>query len=223
MRSRFNRALNGSTAVSFTALILLFPGFFVYHYAVGKGFISPFLGGYFGNVSVALVIPLILAQWRNLSRSHDSTTKLFCFTLFLIATISFWNYLNRNPDGWHEEMFEWSIAGVLFNIVCYLIGRGLSINWIAGVVLILFGLMVGLVLVGKGDAGMFYVRRDAGTSVESVATYQGFGRSLAVVALFLSAAYWKDRMLFMPIVVCGFISLFFNGLEQSLYHSPVRS
>lgn len=111
-------------------------------------------------------------------------------------------------------MLEWSLSGVLFNIVCYLVARGLDFSQWSKYINPLFFLMVYVVLSNIGDLGIFYVKQDAHFSEAYVATYQGFARSLVVVSLLLISYYWKVSGLFYAILTCSMIAIFLNGARS---------
>lgn len=60
----FERFGTLTTSVSF---LLLFPGFFLYHFAAGVGLVPRFLGGWFGPLSVGVLsifsLLLVLVPW----------------------------------------------------------------------------------------------------------------------------------------------------------------
>ena len=199
--------------LSVFGFFLLFPGFFFYHYSVGTGYVTPFLGGYFSYVAVGVLLLLLLSNVKAFVRIKNNIKFLFLALLSWTFLITVVNYLLDNPSGFTKEMLIWSLQGILFNFLCYLLAKDLCFSERSKhILLACFVLMFFLVILNVGSSGIFYLKQDAGDVADSVATYQGFARCLVFVLLFQVSFYFKDnKFLLFLIVLLGSIALFFNG------------
>ncbi|MBE0471667.1 MAG: O-antigen ligase family protein [Methyloprofundus sp.] len=193
------------------SFLLLFPGFFFYHFALGKGFIPPFLGGYFGIVAAFLFVPLALLNIKLFVKNIGLPVMIFFSIMFLILSVALIQYSLGNPTNYTKEMFVWSMGGLLFNLVSFIVASRLSIEQIAKAGYWLIALMFAIVVFNIGDHGIFYIKAEAGYLSDSVATYQGFARSIVVILLITSAYYFHKGVKLYPLVILGIIALFLNG------------
>jgi len=201
-----NLALNLST-ISF---LLLFPGFFSYHFAIGKGFMPPFIGGYFGVVAAAIFVPLIAFNYRIFLTSH---LPIIVFTLILIVNfiVTIVHFSLQLPVYYTAELFVWSVTGLLFNVVAFLVAARLRLDLVSALGFFIIVAMFFVVALNIGDDGIFYLKQEAGANSDSVATYQGFARSIVVVLLVSVGVYFEKGFKFYLIVILGAVALFFNG------------
>ena len=176
------------------------------------GLIPPFLGGYFGLISLTLMPIIVILVIPQLFKSISIVEVIFIFILLLILIIATFNYVLSLPIGFVNEMFIWSISGLFINILMYLMAREIEFTKFSIFILVfVFLLMFSIVIMNIGDSGIFYVKQMAGDAEDAVATYQGFARSLIFVLLPLVAFYYKNKNVLFLIFVFGLISLFFNG------------
>ncbi|MDH5424077.1 MAG: hypothetical protein OEY29_03665 [Gammaproteobacteria bacterium] len=75
----------------------------------------------------------------------------------------------------------WSVLGVLFNWVLYFLAKEIKFDVVTVNLLLLFFFMFAVIVLNVGSHGTFYAKKDAGVLGDSVATYQGFARSLVCV------------------------------------------
>lgn len=199
------------TNLATLSFLLLFPGFFFYHYAIGKGMIPAFLGGYFGILSALLFVPLFLLNYRLFLQKTEF--PVLCFFLILVLTfiISVFYYVLGEPRGNVTEMLVWSLSGLLFNIVAFIIASTANIKTLAKYGCWLIVPMFFIVILNIGNSGIFYLKQEAGAGADSVATYQGFARSIVVTLLISSALFFQKGKSFYIILFIGIITLFFNG------------
>jgi hypothetical protein len=177
---------------------------------LGYGVFSPFLGGFFGLVSLMLCVPMLLV---NISLAYKKTDLLvygFFFFIFFSIVVSFGYYVLRIPEQFTYELLYWSISGLYFNVLLFYLGRYIDIEFIAKLgipTLILFMFIVAFNL----SNGMFNAKPDAGDAYEQVSSYQGFARSIIVVS-FVTIVYFYNRFSVVgPIYVLTFVLLFLNG------------
>jgi hypothetical protein len=200
------------------AFLLLFPGFFFYHFAIARGYISPFLGGYFGIVAVLSFFPLAFTYLKN--KSLDLNNKLLIFLLINVYTVIIvvYNFILSMPNGYSNDMALWSMSGVLFNLVAFLIGRQINFLKVLNINFFALILMLSVVILNVGEQGIFYVKIDA-VDESVVATYQGFARSLVFVSLILTGGFIGNPKRNGIIFIMCFLALFLNGsrTEFALY------
>jgi hypothetical protein len=204
----------------FFSFLILFPGFFIYHYMVARSYIVPFLGGYFGVVAGVLFPFLVYVTWKSSKRTNSGTDVLFFLIMVLGLVVSTINYFYIPLFGWEREMFIWSLSGIIFNLVAYCIGVGFNLNALnIRIAFTAVFLMALLVFINIGDQGIFYVKQEAQDDFEKVATYQGFGRSLVVAVLIVAAYFWRYSFHFYLLFFFSALALFFNGArtEFSVY------
>ncbi len=193
--------------------ILLFPLFFIYHVLVAKGYIPPFLGGYFSIIAL-LNFPFLVILSLIYKKSNRQFTLIeIIFFLLLIYTffIAIVNFLLNPLPLENNEMLIFSIRGIVFSIICYILGKHISIYNENFKKLIVFFLLLFLIIIllNLNEFGMFYLRLSSENAAFTI-SYQGYARVLTIVGL-IAIALIKNPYprLFVYIVVS--ISLFFNG------------
>ncbi len=215
--SFFKNSINLGLANS--AFLLLFPGFFFYHFAIARGFIPPFLGGYFGVVAVLYFLPLTFAflKYRPLN-FNNKIFLLFLLINFYTLTVVVYNFILGEPRGYSNDMVVWSMSGLLFNLVAFLIGRQIDFVKLLNINFFALILMLIIVVLNVGEQGIFYVKIDA-VDESLVATYQGFARSIVFVSLILTGSFIENpKKIAITFFLC-FLALFLNGsrTEFALY------
>jgi hypothetical protein len=203
-----------SVGCSNFAFLLLFPGFFYYHSMLGLGMIPPFLGGYFGVVAVVL-FPLVFASFIYLNKTKFIGIDIaFIAIVILTISISIFNYALGIPQNFTSDKLEWSLSGLLFNLVAYCLARTISIDSRLFTYMAIASLvsMALIVFYNIDDLhGIFNLKAVIDeTEGEFVATYQGFARSLAVVGL-LSVSMLDSKKQALAVFLLTLCALFFNG------------
>lgn len=193
------------------SFLLLFPGYFLYHYAVGRAYILPVLGGYFGIVAALLLVPLAISNLKLVVKNFDLPVLIFFFIILLTFIVTFTHYAAAYPIKFYEEMFVWSISGAVFNLVCFFLATRLDIHRVAKYGYWLIFLMVSIVISNIGDRGIFYLKAEADNLSDIVSGYQGFARSIVVTLLITCAYYFNRGIRFYSLVIFGLFGLFFNG------------
>lgn len=206
-----NKLYNNLTTISF---FLLFPGFFFYHFSVSRGYIPAFLGGYFGNISIIILPILFFLFAKKYINKLYLIDKIFFLLMSLWLFIAFVNYSFGWLHGFSSDVFIWSVSGVLFNVVCYLIAIKLDVVEHSKKLLLLFLILVGMVLFNIGDLGIFYVAQEFESEAGQIASYQGFARSLFVMSLLLTGLYWEKSKIIYFVIFASLIGLFFNGARS---------
>lgn len=202
-------------------VLLLFPGFFLYHTLVAMDIVSPFLAGFFGPVSaVALAIYCVLV-FGVISNLIKISGLFFVFCLLFFVFVLSWSLINvllQSVDSVRAAFMQslglLVLWGALFFIGCFL---PVESHVLRKAMLFSFWLMVCYLLffvISTGEV-MFNARRQY-SSDESVATYQGFARSGLLILLFLLSVAQSvgGRFLFAAL---GVLVLFVLGGRSELY------
>ncbi|MGH7586950.1 MAG: hypothetical protein ACREMH_11940 [Gemmatimonadales bacterium] len=174
------------------AVLLLYPGFFLYHAAVGILGLPAVLGGYYGTVSAALLTLAAAAALPALLRGHTVLGWLDLGFLALCGLVAAWSLAYHRlgaPYQRESALLAQSFAMIGLWSVNYLAFRHLDL----GTPLLRWGLalaaaaVVAIVLAHQVD-GLFQPSiASTATAERLVATYQGFARSAFVVFLCLLA------------------------------------
>lgn len=197
--------------VQSVGLLLLYPGFFFYHFGVAFGVVPSFLGGYYGVTAGILLPILILLFTYGASRGHiiinriDVVFLLLCLYCVLLACIYRFLGAGHQVD---PGLFAQSIAGILVLLANYLIFRQAAGVQVRHLLLLLLSGLGMLVIAWANQGGGVFIARglaDAST-LDVVASYQGFARS-AVVVLFILMA-WITRLWLIPVYYLGLTLLF---------------
>lgn len=191
-------------------MLFLYPGFFFYHFGVSIGAFPPFLGGYYGPLTVLLLPLLSLTFACAVQKKFVKINRLDVAFFFLACYCLIWSSIYRFFGVDYQadpNLFQQSASGVLVWITNYIIFRNLAIyKW--GFRL-LFTSGIGMLLItwlNQGD-GTFVARKLADLSTQDViASYQGFARS-AVIVLFILMA-WSPRTWLIPAYYLGLALLF---------------
>lgn len=209
------------TAITTVGFGLLFPGFFLYHFAASAGLFPRFLGGWFGPVSVVILaafsVLLILAPWRLRGRS------LFVFLLFAILILSVLGWLAAH----HVLGAGYQGDGVIQRQVLALVALWLTLfmmglywpedsSLLTRILAIALPVMVGLTVLNADFESLLFSLAYQNTGQENVTTYQGFARSLAITAIVLLSIRSDSRLL-LPAVFATAVGLFLIGARSELY------
>lgn len=186
------------------SLLILFPGFFIYHSMVAMSFIPAFLGGYFSLMSVALLgIYAFFSLFINKIRK-ELLLPYFVF-IFWFVMVSIFYFLGDKPTN-DYILYQWSLIAIISNIICFCIFSNLNLNGkIKRSLIFSLCLMVVIILLNIDSSGRFLL---AVSDNDSVASYQAFGRSLLVVGFitFILTQGWSRFL----IVVLSIFALYFN-------------
>lgn len=206
-----NRQRRYYERVSLVSFVLLFPGFFFYHFAVARGFIPQFLGGFFTPVSllvIAAYFPLLYAPHRY---KRNITGGVFALILILNLVVALLMFRAGRPTRNTGEMLVWSLTGITHLVAMYLTGRYLTKKALRVVAYFLLP-MAFIVLTGIGARGFFYVALESVSADLSVATYQGFARSLLITAAaILALTARRGKIPYFTFAGISAVALFFNG------------
>lgn len=186
------------------SLLILFPGFFIYHSMVAMSFIPAFLGGYFSLMSVALLgIYAFCGLFINKIRK-ELLLPYFVFIFWFVMVSIFYFLGDKQTNDY--ILYQWSLIAIISNIICFCIFSNLNLNGkIKRSLIFSLCLMVVIILLNIDSSGRFLL---AVSDNDSVASYQAFGRSLLVVGFitFILTQGWSRFV----IVVLSICALYFN-------------
>lgn len=168
-------------AIPNLAFLLLFPGFFFYHTALGTGNMGAFLGGYFAPVSLLFVLPLCLVCGYQLKTDIDCLSRVDLhfgiFLAYFLAVMAVNAAAGANP-----AITAGHLLGILFLVNIFIMFKTIDFAHRAfrGTAILSLLVMSAIVFAYSVD-GVFYlgamgIAKDA----DSLATYQGFSRSYLV-------------------------------------------
>lgn len=196
------------------ALIVLFPGFFFYHYGAAQGLYGLFLGGMFGLAVAVLLAPLLFATLATIVRYprilHTNGALLF---LLLFAWSLIWlglNYALSPQHPGHEEL----ASTLAFWLALMCLGFLLPLNS-PGFVLLLRATWAAMVIVAFASTDVAQLRFLA-TSTEGVASYSQMARSMLIVSAIMVATA-SDIRLRLPSAALSIVVLFLIGARSELY------
>lgn len=201
--------------IAIGSFLLLFPGFFFYHSALGLQLIPPVLGGYFSPVALLLSPVLIATYLVKVRKSKALLTNIdlgffaFVFYFFLVVAINA-IFFHANAD-----VVKMHLVAIFHLVVVFMIFKfsefslkfvfwGALICWIGMTMIIFF----------MSNDGFFYLRQqEATTNQDVVATYQGFGRSYFLTFLVL-APFIKRMPARIPVYLVSIAALYVNGARS---------
>ncbi|WP_188635713.1 hypothetical protein [Halopseudomonas pertucinogena] len=173
-------------------LLLLFPGFYLYHQGVAAGHIPGFLGGFFSPVCLLALIAYIPFYKGVVKRAICVMPSYSCCILFFlvwataVALITRWFY----PEYYMQEALMQYLNIAMLWVALMALGSTLDLEiiwfrrclWVSGVVIV-FMLIAYVISTGSllFYAASFY------DAEEGVASYQGFARSALILCFALLA------------------------------------
>lgn len=189
LRGKVRRAAPVKFAAVF--FLLLFPGFFVYHYLLAVGVLPRVLGGLFGPTTVLAAVAFFpFLVYKSARVRGANLIGLAAFGTLLVYTSSFvvLHYMLSaetavtRPAA--EQAFTMIVAWVaLFGVGYYLVPTKWLVRWSA----VLFLIMTAIAWLHLDLSRMMFNPRALADNSTEVATYQGFARSYVVTALLLLA------------------------------------
>lgn len=170
--------------VTHIAILLLFPGFFFYHTLLGVGKISAFFGGYFSEMTVVLILPMLFSYLNQIKKNPSllSKTDLY-FAMFTayFATIVTINYFG----GAHIAVIQNHLRVIAYYFVLFIAFKLADFDNALFKLLLTSSLVAMSVIIFTFSVnGTFYLAAQNLTKTsEGIATYQGFSRSYLVTLI----------------------------------------
>ena len=203
-------------AIVHFAFFTLFPGFFFYHSALGKGAIGPIFLGYFSPISLAFMPILLTLYILKIRQSKRFITRtdfaFFAFLLYFFFVVA----LNF-AFGANHEVVKDHLASILHFAVVFIMFRiadfgSKKSKWISFICLI--G-MTAVIFYLSVDGFLYLKEQGASSDSENVATYQGFARSYLVTFLVLLPFINTATLRLLIYFICV-PALFVNGARSEL-------
>jgi hypothetical protein len=192
-----------SSNTALVVLVLLYPGFALYHYGVANGWYRAVLGGMYGNVSVgAAVVFALLVSLKAMTESIGRYATLVGAATGYYLVWSIFAYFSIQTERYAEnaiiETLGTLIQWIAIIAAGYLIDPARSLSrktfLISGAFLVAITLHA---MYSEGSATAMYRlfsnTSDSGESGLAKVTYQGIGRSLMVTAIL--AALTQKRLI----------------------------
>lgn len=206
-----------------SAFLLLLPGFFLYHTAIARGLIPPFLGGLYGTAGAALA-PILLGLYL-WSRPRVSRIGLLFWVIMGLNAIVALSHFLVGPFADDSEVFLWSAVGVAVTITFFVIGNRLPLGHGGFLNACLVGLlfMVAITLFLSEERAFYTVRTAGLAEAEDVSSHQGFANAIAITGLVLIAAYSRKALVSLAILGVGLVGVFLSGARTELVLLVVSS
>jgi hypothetical protein len=216
--SPVDRTISFLKVIATTGFLLLYPGFFLYHYALGQGWISRVVMGLYGPVTLAIAIVSIIPFLLILSTFVKFSAK-FGILLLFISFISYalsWVWIFGFADSSvNPAINNQHLTIILSWSAVFIVGFFMSFNsknfgmlcwWLWSV--------VSLIVFFSLDAQTLMFKSMHGSS-DDISTYQGFARSYFYLSLLLISLARKpaERMLLLPV---SFAALFLIGARSEM-------
>jgi len=197
-----------SFGVSLGAFVVLFPLFYLYHYAVAGG-VSPFLQGYTGRASLMCLFPLALAYWLSVEVDRRAFLVDIVFWGFLAFKL-FWILLSSTYNA-HQEVTQSYLGSIVIWACLYIIARLLPVGSRTAQIIFFLSQLTMLAVIFSGTSmGVF--RIGAG---DSVVTYQAFAVIYLITALLCLASIENPFLMWVQIAAAT-IGLFLIGARSEL-------
>ena len=195
------------------AFLLLFPGFFFYQTLLGLGKIGAFLGGYFSEIIVVLILPLLFSyaikfKRQGLNSKVDLYFAIFLAYFLLIIGINFFAGANLTTILNH-------LRTIGYFVVLFIVFKTINLDdQLFRSTLVMSLVAMAAIIFSFSVDGTFYLApQNLTRDSDSVATYQGFSRSyfitLAVVVSFIKLP-WQRAIIYCVAVP----ALYVNGARS---------
>jgi hypothetical protein len=199
-------------------LIILFPGFFLYHYALAAKWSPAFAGGLFGPVSLFLAAMFImLLPWiiQIYLRGAMMPVLLFLLTISYMSTISFLYFCLEMDQIYMVNSFESTAATLIRWIACFYVSSFISfrnsyLKEALIISLIPICLLIVITAVNSDSLMNGFRALLAGDGENENASYQGMARSVLILQVFLISIVSKARYR-KALFIIGIILLLFIG------------
>lgn len=200
--------------------MVLFPGFVVYQFFLSIGAIPAVFGGLFGGASAAFgVIALVQLAAQLRSARGEVPLLQWCFVLFggyFLLWVVVAGAVNTHTFTAWAAIME-SLGTLVIWLAVFFVGSRLRLQTRAMKAAIPLSalILIGIVAYAIASQGsvlgpylLFVGRDDTGATIPGVATYQGVGRSVLIVALVIAALqrrFWKQASVlavFVAVLLC---------------------
>ena len=203
-----------------TFFILLTGGFLLYNEFIARGFLKPLPWGFNALTNAAALILLGVPALYLIFFSTAFHRSLY---LKAVVTLALWlsavaliYSLVGYKNSQHEAVSQ-TIKTLLLWFTMFSVGLFLRPSKILNKLVISFLVLV-IVFIAvhyTSTASLTYIAtRNEGHSLEFVASYQGYARSLSILFLYACALFYNHPVMQLSSVSIGCISLFFAGARS---------
>lgn len=206
-------------------VIVLFPGYIIYNYGVIAGFWQSILSGLFGIAIIIFSFFGIKYFLKNTVALCVGAPRLEWLFYFFILFILLWSlsaFLIIFDASYSIAALQESIYTVLIWLACYFIAVRYDVtsknNYSAMLLTTFLISILFLHAVLRSDSlfGIFMLFNERNESGEIIATYQGVGRSIVVMAVLISA-YQRSLNARFIVLVAAIIILALLGSRAHLF------
>lgn len=200
-------------------MLLLFPGYIVYHGLLAFNIIPDFLGGLYGLVSLFTGIIFILLLFNNINvvikKKYSVITILFIFYILLYAFVNYLFSHNTHIDAALYQSLQ--ITFLLFTL--FFIGLFAPINEkkIYKIYYISHGILLISIISFVLATGSIFLSLEKYFVVENnISSYQGIARGALIILLVL-ISFSKTKWNLIFLVSSGIFVLFIIGARSEFY------
>ena len=207
------------------SFLLLFPGFFLYHYAISQQWIPAFAGGLFGAASALVALVAVAFAPAVLTRRITHGFGVSAGVAILLAYVTVWTVVQRMLLGGTEEAagaFSESATAIVLWIAMLFVGgfypfarRSTRTGLAIGCALIVAFLIHAFVHY-ESLLGPFLAFRGSSDEGPDGSKYQGAGRSILVVTLFLGAILQRTAWRIFTLLL-GVLAILSIGARAELF------
>lgn len=196
------------------AFFLIFPGFFIYHFLIGKEYITSFLGGYSTSIAVILAPFMLVIYCRTIINNRKNFLFIdFLFLIFLayFIAITVINLLIGTDVTIANTLLATVPQFLVLFIVVKLIdpGRPVFKNCLIG-----FYILLTLLIFFNVQDGQFVAANlNVQSTEDRLADYQSFAFVYIVIALYVVTNLQSSISRFLVYLTAMF-ALFLNGARS---------
>lgn len=192
-------------------LLLLFPGTFFYHTALGLGYITPFFGGYISIMCALTAAPLLFIYLIEVL--HSRTIKKSDAVFFIFIAVFGLTAGSHALSGLHVENAQNHLLAIVNLLAYYMVFRQINpVDDSFKKALIFSTLAMSSVIFFYSMGGRFSIREYA-ADPDTVAKYQTFAMAY-ICPLILSISKCKNLKSRLALFTIGFVSLYLNSARS---------
>ena len=190
---------------------IVFPGFFIYHFFVGKEYLPAIFGGYSTSIAVILLPFLCVAYVRDIRQNIHN------FSLIEAAFLGFTGYFAAVVIIQITWGANWSASVQLFSVTLQFVAIFIIVKltdrespkfkWS---LMVFFIILSGIIFLNVSEGAFFIASPDLQYSVEKIADYQGYAFVYIVVTIYALTSL-NSAVTRMLVYGAAVFALFLNG------------